>query len=218
MNCSAARGLLPLFAGGDLTEGRLEDLRAHLPACAECAAELERFGEARALLEELRDDVELPKRDVRRMWTTVRGEIPLLRVPRRLRLLNVLRYAAVALIGLSMGYTTMSMAVGLAAAPAPEAAAPVVQSPAQIPIEPIKIPGGAELPDRGMVRPAVDDPNSPSGVVRNPGTNTLTVKMLPVYDRTNAASQAEINALKQKNLELEIRVQQLEKALKELPR
>lgn len=223
MNCNAARGLLPLFVGGDLTEGRLEDLRAHLTACAECARELERFSEARALLEELRDDVALPKREVRRVWTTVRGEIPLLRVPRRLRMLSVLRYAAVSMIGLSLGYTSMSLAVGLAGSrafdqivePAPQGVAPAA---AQVPIDPIKIPGGAEIPERAMVRHATDDPTAASSAaVRNQATNTLTVRMLPVYDRTTAApQQAEINALRQKNLELELRVQQLEKVLKEL--
>lgn len=219
MNCNAARGLLPLFTGGDLTEGRLEELRAHLAECAECARELEGFGAARALLMELRDDMALSKREVGRMWTTVRGEIPLLRVPRRLRLLNILRYAAVAAIGLSLGYTSMSLAVGLAGGPvAEQPVAPVAHTPAQVPIDPIRIPGGAEVPERAMVRPATDDPaGAVSGVVRNPGTNTLTVRMLPVYDRTSTApQQAELNLLRQKNMELELRVQHLEKALKEL--
>jgi len=211
MTCDAARGLLPLFAGGDLTEGRLEEVRGHLTSCADCARELERFGEARALLEELRDDAVLPKREVRRMWTTVRGEIPLLRVPRRLRLLATLRYAAIALVGLSVGFSATTLSARLLA-PTADPAAPVALTPTQVPIQPTDIPGGAERPDRGMVQPATEQPGA-APVVRNP-SGVITVTKLPVYEKSNAQLQAELNALRQKNTEMEQRLQQLERALK----
>ncbi len=211
MTCSAARGLLPLFAGGDLTEGRLEEVRGHLASCADCTRELERFGEARALLEELRDDAALPKREVRRMWTTVRGEIPLLRVPRRLRFLATLRYAAIALVGLSIGFSATTLSARLLA-PADEPAAPVASAPPQVPIQPVVIAGGAESPDRGRVQAATEQPGA-APVVRGPSTG-ITVTRLPVYEKSSAQLQAELNAVRQKNSELEQRIQTLERALK----
>jgi len=43
MTCRSARKLIPLAAGGDLSEGKAGKVAAHLKACAACRAELDAF-------------------------------------------------------------------------------------------------------------------------------------------------------------------------------
>jgi len=52
MNCQQIEGLMPLYAGGDLGEGRARLIDAHLQSCRACAVAAAEFRETRQLLQE----------------------------------------------------------------------------------------------------------------------------------------------------------------------
>jgi anti-sigma factor RsiW len=127
MTCNGARELIPLFVGGDLTEGRMAEVRDHLAQCADCARELQKFESCRELVAELRAP-ELSRSQVHEMWTAIRQEIALPAQPRVIRLNSavLLKMAAVAVIGISVGYSAYGLVSAFAQ---PDVKAPAALTP-----------------------------------------------------------------------------------------
>ena len=104
MNCNALRDLLPLYAGGEVEENERIAVDGHLPYCPDCARELNDYREARGLLSALREEGNPPD-----LWKNIR---PALFPTSRSRVLawsGPLRYAAALLIGLSVGFLSVTL-------------------------------------------------------------------------------------------------------------
>lgn len=107
MNCEDIRDLLPLFAGGETADNERLAVEAHLSMCLECGRELEEYREARRMLSDLRE-VPMPAGAEASMWRNVREDLfPRRRVERRLDW--TIRYAAILIIGLALGFGVVSL-------------------------------------------------------------------------------------------------------------
>lgn len=98
MGCDEVRELLALYAGGDGSEEDRPGVEVHLALCAGCARELDQHREVRAALA-LLGSLPLPPAASKAVWTAVRKEV----FPRRSWRTELLRYAAVLLLGLGIG-------------------------------------------------------------------------------------------------------------------
>jgi anti-sigma factor RsiW len=78
MSCSKLQSDLALYAGGDLTAGRVPRVESHLAACPECRALAEDLRAGRALLRELRDEpiADVTVTEVRRRVVARVGQEP----------------------------------------------------------------------------------------------------------------------------------------------
>jgi anti-sigma factor RsiW len=103
MSCHEVRDLLALYVGGETYPHEREEVEIHLRACAACARELDAYRESRAKLGSLRDG-EPPSGTWKALWAGVQGEL-FARKPSRVRAeaVRALRYAAVLLLGMSLG-------------------------------------------------------------------------------------------------------------------
>lgn len=125
MNCEEIRELLPLYAGGELDPEERVAAEAHLGFCADCGRELDLYREARAQLADLRED-ESPPGTWRALREGVEAELfPGKSTRARSTLDLAVRFAAVLLLGVTIGLATHVVRRGTAApAAAPAAAAP----------------------------------------------------------------------------------------------
>ncbi len=103
MNCDDVHDLLPLFAGDELPAAEREHVEGHVAVCGACARELDQYREARSALASLREP-SVPAGGWRTVWEGVEVQVFPRRDPRRGRWFDeVLRYAALALIGVAIG-------------------------------------------------------------------------------------------------------------------
>jgi anti-sigma factor RsiW len=103
MNCEEIRELLPLHAGDDLDGAERDRVEEHVALCGACARELDHYREARAALASIREPFPPPGG-----WRDLRADIQAAAFPPRalrrpLLFDEILRYAALALIGLAVG-------------------------------------------------------------------------------------------------------------------
>jgi hypothetical protein len=208
MTCSGVRGLLPLFVGGDLAESRMQEVREHLAGCTECSSELRVFEECRRILEDVRQ-VGMKKNEVKKVWTTVRGEIPLLRIPKRSRALQVLRYAAIVIVGLSVGFTATTLFSGMLPADTP-AADPVDETPIVTVDDPFILPTPPDRVRGGRVKTATGGEKEPDPTGHFVKITQLPVTRTTVSEEQVTRLQSQIRALQIQNAKLELRVRQLE--------
>ena len=116
MNCDGIKDLLALGAGGEITDHERIAVEAHIAVCAECARELADYRGLVGNLALLREG-EAPAGTAERIWEGVRPSVPG-RKPRVFALGWIARAAAVLVIGLSVGFTAMS--VTRTSSPAPD--------------------------------------------------------------------------------------------------
>lgn len=104
MNCHEYQDWIPLYAGGDLAGGERLSLEAHLGSCAPCQAEVARFRECRAALAAQPESLP-PGGSYAFLWEGIRREFfPV----RTYRWMESWSYAALLLIGLSVGYLSFA--------------------------------------------------------------------------------------------------------------
>lgn len=98
-NCEKTKELLPLFSGGDVEENERIAVEGHLSVCAECVRESEVYFKARKELSFLREGP-MPEVD---LWSGVSAKLfPRKKGPSRLEW--IVRYAAVVVMGLGVGF------------------------------------------------------------------------------------------------------------------
>ena len=140
MGCEEVRDLLALYAGGESYDHERAAVEAHVAVCAACARELDQYREARANLALLREG-SAPPGTFKAIWPAVRADrFPAKPAAEVSRLDHALRYAAIALAGLSIGvvaHFAQRRPLLPTAATLPTAAAPVV-IPA--PVQPATMP------------------------------------------------------------------------------
>lgn len=123
LDCKDAREFLPLYAGGELDENERIAVEAHLGQCPVCATESSAYREQRILLGSLPEAVP-PGGDYSFLWNGLRREL----FPRKgmVSFRWDWAYAAVLLLGLSVGYLVIPRS-GPAVA-GPDSMAELVQS------------------------------------------------------------------------------------------
>jgi len=122
-NCEKTKELLPLFSGGDVEENERIAVEGHLSVCAECARESESYIEARKELSFLREGP-MPEVD---LWSGVSAKLfPKKKGPSRLEW--VVRYAAVVVMGLGIGFLVTN------GSSSPSEETPVSSSSERIPV------------------------------------------------------------------------------------
>jgi anti-sigma factor RsiW len=136
MGCEDVRDLLAIYAGGECRDDDGQSVEAHVALCGPCARELDLYREARAALATLAD-VPAPPGLGRAIWAGVKNEI----FPGRARIRgpwydDVLRYAALLMLGLGIGVLVHSTR-GPAA---PAEAALVVDRPFLTPVRTVTSP------------------------------------------------------------------------------
>src|SRR5579864_8537591 len=103
MGCEEIRDLLALYAGGESYDHERCAVEAHVAVCAACARELDQYREARANLALLREG-SAPVGTFKSIWSAVRTDrFAAKPVSTSSRADHVLRYAAVAMVGLAIG-------------------------------------------------------------------------------------------------------------------
>jgi len=103
MGCDEMRDLLALYAGGEYYENERIAVEAHVAVCAACARDLDQYREARANLALLREG-NAPPGTFKSIWAAVRTDrFPSKPVAATPWGDHVLRYAAVAMVGLAIG-------------------------------------------------------------------------------------------------------------------
>jgi anti-sigma factor RsiW len=139
MGCEEIRDLLALYAGGESYENERSAVESHVAVCAACARELDQYREARANLAMLREG-QPPAGTYKSLWNGVRAELyPPKASPRLMWFDAALRYAAITMVGLSIG-VMIHYAARRTAAPAPDSAA--LSSPVNLgsPVQPATFP------------------------------------------------------------------------------
>lgn len=154
MTCNGARELIPLFVGGDLTEGRMDEVRDHLAQCSDCTGEMHKFESCRELIAEI-NTPELSRSQVSEMWSAIRQEIGVAPEPKIIRFSPalLLKIAAVAVIGISIGYSTYGLVSIFKAPSSPTARMSPADSPHDL--------------DVGSIR-RLDDKKGPKVVLTTP--------------------------------------------------
>lgn len=196
MTCNGARELIPLFVGGDLTDGRMEEVREHLAQCADCSGELQKFEGCRELIQEL-NAPEPTRSQVNQMWSAIRSEIGATPEPRIVRFsaAAIIKIAAVVVVGISIGYSTYGI-VSLFAPASPQTAyTPMEDTPVDLRLDTVEKMGGERQA-------------SPRVVLSNPQVQrqeTLVNKM-----------EVELQELRRKVIELESQNDLLRKRIGEL--
>jgi anti-sigma factor RsiW len=134
MGCDEVRDLLALYAGGESYDNERIAVEAHVAVCAACARELDQYREARANLALLREG-SAPPGTFKSIWTAVRADrFPARPLPMNSGMDNLLRYAAVAVIGLAIGvviHFTQRRPVSLEASKTTAAAPVTIPAPVQ---------------------------------------------------------------------------------------
>jgi anti-sigma factor RsiW len=110
MNCDAVRDLIALGAGGEITDHERIAVEGHVAVCAECARDLADYRGLVGNLALLREG-DAPVGTAERIWEGVRFAVPS-RGPRALPLAWAARAAAILVVGLSLGFTAMSVTRG----------------------------------------------------------------------------------------------------------
>jgi hypothetical protein len=197
MTCNGARELIPLFVGGDLTEVRMDEVREHLAQCADCSGELKKFEECRELIAEI-NAPELSRSQVHQMWSAIRSEIGVAPEVKVIRFspAALLKIAAVAIIGISVGYSTY----GIVSIFKPSAPAPSMMPMADVPTD----------LDPNTIRKIGQDTPNPAGprvVINTPANrNDLTIGKL----------QEENQELRRQIIMLQSQIEGLSKRIVEL--
>jgi anti-sigma factor RsiW len=120
MGCEDVRDLLALFAGGECREDEAGAVESHVALCGPCARELDQYRESRAALASLAE-IPAPPGLGKAIWAGVRGELfPKAARPRTPWFDEVLRYAALLMLGIGTGVLLHNVrsAPGAAAEPA----------------------------------------------------------------------------------------------------
>ena len=109
MGCEDVRDLLAIYVGGDCRDEDGVAVEAHVALCGPCASELDLYREARAALATL-SDVPAPAGLGRAIWAGVKNEM----FPRGAKARgpwydDVLRYAALLMVGLGVGVLVHAM-------------------------------------------------------------------------------------------------------------
>jgi anti-sigma factor RsiW len=155
MGCDEVRDLLALYAGGESYDHERNAVEAHVSVCAGCARELDQYREARANLALLREG-SAPLGTFKSIWTGVRADrFPAKAPPASAGMDSVLRYAAVAIIGVAIGvvaHFAQRRPLSLEASKAATAAAPVT-IPA--PVQPATLPRML-VPNRRAAAPPLE--------------------------------------------------------------
>lgn len=103
MGCEEIRDLLALYAGGESYDSERAAVEAHVAVCAACARELDQYREMRSNLGSLREG-NAPAGTFKSIWPGVRFDAFPSKPPNNLAWFDsVLRYAAVAMVGLAIG-------------------------------------------------------------------------------------------------------------------
>ena len=103
MGCEEVRDLLALVAGGEARDEERVAVEEHVSHCAACAKELDLYREARANLALLREG-DAPPGTWKALWPGVKAEVLPRKPSRALASFDAsLRYAAVVMVGLSVG-------------------------------------------------------------------------------------------------------------------
>lgn len=103
MGCEEIRDLLALYAGGESYDHERAEVEAHVAVCAACARELDHFREARANLALLREGTP-PAGTFKSLWSNVRADLFPRKASSRFAWFDdALRYAAVTMVGISIG-------------------------------------------------------------------------------------------------------------------
>jgi anti-sigma factor RsiW len=125
MNCEEIRDLLALHVGGEAHENERIALEAHLPSCAECRCALDEYRELRQAMADLKEG-SAPRGAIESTWTRVQQEIaPAKKGGRVMAMEWLIRAAAVVVIGVAIGYSSMQVA----AQRTPAAAKSVAETP-----------------------------------------------------------------------------------------
>jgi anti-sigma factor RsiW len=143
MGCEEIRDMLAMFAAGEANDSERIAVESHLPMCAECRCEAEKYRDARASLGALRDG-DAPSGTFERMWRGVRDAV----LPPRVSRFSfdwVIRAAAVLVIGVAIGYVVSAQSA--------RAATPAPASPVAVDAKPVSDPA-PEAPKSGITRPA----------------------------------------------------------------
>jgi anti-sigma factor RsiW len=132
MGCEDVRDLLALFAGGECREDEAEAVESHVALCGLCARELDQYRESRAALASLAE-VPTPPGLGRAIWAGVRGELfPRAARPRTPWLDEVLRYAALLMLGIGTGVLLYNLRATPAAYREPEAPLGRIRAEAEV--------------------------------------------------------------------------------------
>lgn len=103
MGCEDVRDLLAIYVGGECRDEDAETVEAHVALCGPCARELDLYREARAALSSLAQEPAPPGLG-KAIWAGVRDEVfPRPRRARGVWLDEVLRCAALLMLGLGLG-------------------------------------------------------------------------------------------------------------------
>ncbi len=175
-NCEKIGELLPLFAGGELDENEMISVNGHLSVCAECAQEAEEYAQARRNLALLRDD----RGGEVDVWSGVSGRLfPAKK--RTARLEWAVRYAAVVVMGLGIGFL-----VSWSAKPAPEKAAEAGMDDLRV-VESDSTPlGGADFAGSGTHSRRWLDFKIPENFFPAPGVTSPSAGfVLPVVEKVH---------------------------------
>jgi anti-sigma factor RsiW len=111
MNCEEIRDLLAVYVGGETHENERIAIEAHLPSCEACKGVFHEYRELRSQMAELKEGT-APAGAIEAIWPGVREQIS----PRTNKSGRVLafewliRAAAVVVIGVAFGYSTMQVA------------------------------------------------------------------------------------------------------------
>jgi len=143
MGCEETRDMLAMFVSGEAHDSERIAVEAHLPMCAECRCEAEKYRDARAQLAGLRDG-DAPSGTFERMWRGVRDAVLPPRAP-RVSFDWIIRAAAVLVIGVAIGYVASAQP----AREASPASAPPVAVDAKHASEP-----APEAAKSGLTQPA----------------------------------------------------------------
>ena len=138
MGCEEIRDLLALYSGGESHDNERIAVEAHVTVCAGCARELDNYREMRANLATLREGT-APAGTFKSLWSGVRADLFPQKVSSRLAAFGaVLRYAAVAMVGIAIGVVAhyAGRREALPALPPSTAVAPI---DSRTPIQPVTL-------------------------------------------------------------------------------
>ena len=153
MGCEEIRDLIALYAGGESYDHERAAVEAHVAVCAACARDLDQYREARVNLASLREG-QAPPGTFKNLWSGVRADLfPQKVVAPTAWFDSVLRYAAVAMVGVAIG-VLIHVAGRREASPAAGTAAAVAPMNIGSPVQPATFPQGPRVILRATPAPA----------------------------------------------------------------
>ncbi|MBI3855533.1 MAG: zf-HC2 domain-containing protein [Planctomycetes bacterium] len=156
MGCEEIRDQLPFYAGGESYDSERAAVEAHVAVCAACARELDQCREMRANLATLREGT-APAGTFKSLWSAVRADLFPQKAANRIPWFDAgLRYAAVTLVGIAIGFVihVVDRREAPHAAPSMSALAPVH---GVSPVQPANLTPAPNLP-RLFLRPQPRQP------------------------------------------------------------